>query len=165
MDIQTRSQRAAAEGTFMDDALCTCPRSLCYLRSSLWPRSLEYTLHKKLFSLKRKGASNALFKPSGAAFGVYVRYHDMPQSIKPPSLVESFRCFCIGDGIVQGLEPFQRRICARMNDGHVTFVVDVRIHEQLVWLLTDGLCVFVRDDGESLVSAAALRCDEIAGVC
>ena len=94
MDMQTRSQRAAAEGTFMDDALCP-------------DRSLEYPLHKQLFSFKRKGASNALFKTSGPAFGVHVRYHgkvtkharDMPQSIKPLSLVESFRCFCSGDGI------------------------------------------------------------------
>ena len=50
------------EGTFMDDALCP-------------DRSLVYPLHKKLFSFKRKGASNALFKTSGPAFGVHVRYH------------------------------------------------------------------------------------------
>ena len=154
MDMQTRSQRAAAEGTFMDDALCP-------------DRSLEYPLHKKLFSFKRKGASNALLKTSGPAFGVHVRYHgkvtkharEMPQSIKPLSLVESFRCFCSGDGIVQRLEPFLRRICARMSDGHVTFVLDVALHEHHVLLLTDGLRVFVRDDIESLVSAATLRCD------
>ena len=130
--------RAAAETTFMDDGLSP-------------DRSLEYSLHKKRFSFKRKGASNALLKTSGPAVGVHVRYHgkvtkharDMPQSIKPLSLVESFRCFCSGDGILHGLEPFQRRICARMSDGHVTFVVDVAIHELHVLLLTDGLCVFV----------------------
>ena len=152
--------RAAAETTFMDDGLSP-------------DRSLEYSLHKKRFSFKRKGASNALLKTLGPAFGVHVRYHgkvtkharEMPQSIKLPSLVERLRCFCNGDGIVQRLEPFLRRICARMSDGHVTFVVDVAIHEHHVLLLTDGLRVFVRDDGESLVSAAALRCDEIAGVC
>ena len=93
--------RAAAEATFMDDGLCP-------------DRSLEYPLHKKLFSFKRKGASNALLKTLGPAFGVHVRYHgkvtkharEMPQSIKPPSLVERLRCFCSGDGIVQGLEFF-----------------------------------------------------------
>ena len=152
--------RAAAETTFMDDGLSP-------------DRSLEYSLHKKRFSFKRKGASNALLKTSGPAFGVHVRYHgkvtkharEMPQSIKLPSLVERLRCFCNGDGIVQRLEPFLRRICARMSDGHVTFVIDVALHEHHVLLLTDGLRVFVRDDVESLVSAAALRCDEIAGVC
>ena len=76
--------RAAAEATFMDDGLSP-------------DRSLEYSLHKKRFSFKRKGASNALLKTSGPAFGVHVRYHgkvtkharEMPQSIKPPSLVEN----------------------------------------------------------------------------
>ena len=41
--------RAAAETTFMDDGLSP-------------DRSLEYSLHKKRFSFKRKEASNALFK-------------------------------------------------------------------------------------------------------
>ena len=152
--------RAAAETTFMDDGLSP-------------DRSLEYSLHKKRFSFKRKGASNALLKTLGPAFGVHVRYHgkvtkharEMPQSIKPPSLVERLRCFCNGDGIVQRLEPFLRRICARMSDGHITFVIHVALHEVHVLLLTDGLRVFVRHDIESIVSAAALRCDEIAGVC
>ena len=41
--------RAAAETAFMDDGLSP-------------DRSLEYSLHKKRFSFKRKEASNALFK-------------------------------------------------------------------------------------------------------
>ena len=67
--------RAAAEATFMDDGLSP-------------DRSLEYSLHKKRFSFKRKRTSNALLKTSGPAFGVHVRYHgkvtkharEMPQS-------------------------------------------------------------------------------------
>ena len=146
--------RAPAESTFIDDGISP-------------DRSLDYPLHNKRFSFKRKGASNALLKASGPAFGVHVRYHrkvtkharEVPQSIKPPSLIESFRCFCSGDSIVQILEPFLRRICICMSDGHVTIVLDVALHEHHVLLLTDGLRVFVRDDIESLVSAATLRCD------
>ena len=83
--------RAAAETTFMDDGLSP-------------DRSLEYPLHKKLFSFKRKGASNALFKTSGPAFGVHVRYHgkvikharDMPREL---------HVLLLTDGLRKHLEP------------------------------------------------------------
>ena len=64
----------------MDDALCP-------------DRSLVYPLHKKLFSFKRKGASNALFKTSGPAFGVHVRYHGKKLSTLETCLVLFTYCF------------------------------------------------------------------------